>query len=198
MIKEFLKKLKWENIIVAILTICFGILCIALPNSVGNVLCIVFGSFLIAIGCSLLIKYFAFDRLIGASVLILSITTITLGIFCIIYPSSLQEILTVLIGLFIIISSLSILCDSIYCAKTKQTGWAILFILSLITCILGIIVMFGTFETITLFAGISLIIDGVETLILTIVYSFKIKNAKKRLFSLRNEIELDDNDYTTL
>ena len=58
--------------------------------------------------------------------------------------------------------------------------------------------MFGTFETITLFAGISLIIDGVESLILTIVYSYRIKKAKKQLFSLTNQIELDENDYTTM
>ena len=198
MIKEFFKKLKWENIIVSLLAIALGIVCIAMPNPVSNAMCIVFGTFLIVIGCSLLVKYFAFDRFIGASALILSITTITLGIFCLVYPSSLQEILTVLFGLFIVISSISSLCDSLYLAKAKQKGWFILFLLSLITCILGIIVMFGTFETITLFAGISLIIDGAESLILTIIYSYRIKKAKKQLFSLTNQIELDENDYTTL
>ena len=41
--KEFMKKVKWDSVIIAILTIVTGILCVVMPNQVADVLCIVYG-----------------------------------------------------------------------------------------------------------------------------------------------------------
>ena len=104
-----------------------------------------------------------------------------LGLFCLIYPNAIQGILTVFFGLFIVIDSISTLSESIYCAKTQIKGWPVLFVLSILTTVLGIAVMFSTFETVMIFAGCSLIIEGVKRFVLTLSFSHKIRQAKKEI-----------------
>lgn len=186
-VKTFLKKVKWDSIIISLFTIVIGILCVAMPDAAGDVLCIVFGSFLIAMSMVLFVRYFSFDRLLGAHLLIMAVVMLILGIFCLVYPGALQSILTVLFGLFIVIDSASSLADSIYCAKAKIKGWSILFVLSLLTIVLGISVIFSNFDTVMIFAGCSLIIEGLRRLIMTLVYSHKIKQAKKEVLKTENE-----------
>lgn len=190
-IKTFLKRVKWDSIIVSLLSIAIGILCVVLPDRAGDVLCIVYGASLIAISIALFVSYFVYDRFLGAHLLIIAVVTLLLGIFCLVYPNTLQNILTVLFGLFIIIDSASSLADSINCARAKIRGWSILFLLSLLTAGLGISVMFSTFDTVMIFAGCSLIIEGIKRFVLTIVYSRKIKEAKKKLYQKEDIIDIN-------
>lgn len=52
-------------------------------------------------------------------------------------------------------------------------------ILSVVTVVLGGLVMFGPFDTVMIFAGISLIIDGICDIIMICVFSHKVREAKK-------------------
>lgn len=180
-LKDYFKKLKWDSIVISIITIVFGSLCIALPDRAGDILCKAFGISLIFVGVMCFIRYFAYDTLLGEKELILALITSVLGIFCLVYPNSVQSILTVLVGAYIVIDASVSLTDSIACAKMQVRGWSVLFILSFITIMLGISVMFSSFETVVVFAGISLLIAGIERLVFTICYSHKIKQAKKDL-----------------
>lgn len=179
MFNEFLKKLKWDSLTVAIAAIVMGILCVVMPTGIGDVLCIAFGCLLIATSIVLFVRLFTFNGLFGANLLISAVVSFISGIFCLVYPGVLQSVLTVLFGLFILIDSLASLSDAILCAKAQTKGWVLLFILSLITACLGVAVMFSTFETVMIFAGVSLIFEGVERLVITLIYSHKIKEAKK-------------------
>lgn len=179
MFNEFLKKIKWDSITVAVAAIVMGILCLVMPTGIGNVLCIAFGCLLIATSVVLFVKLVTFNGFFGANLLISAVVTFLSGVFCLVYPGILQSVLTVLFGLFIVIDSLASLSDAILCAKAKTEGWVVLFILSFITACLGVVVMFSTFETVMVFAGVSLIIEGVRRLIITLAYSRKIRDAKK-------------------
>lgn len=189
--KDYLKKIKWDSIIIALLTIVMGILCVALPTGTGNVLCLVFGIYLIVAGVTLLIRFFWVDRFLGANLIVLSIVMILSGIFCLVYPDLMKTVLTVMFGVYIVIDSLSSMVDSIYCCKARVPGWLVLFLLSGITACLGVGVIFSSFETVVIFAGCSLIISGLERLFFTIFYSAKIKQAKKKVLKT---FKVDDND----
>ncbi len=186
-IKSFFKKIKWDSLLIAILTVAVGILCVALPDQSGDVLCIVFGVSLLATGVALIVRYFTVERLFGEHLLISAVVAITLGIFCLIYPNAIQSILTVLFGLFILIDSISSISDSIYCARAKVKGWPWMFILSVLTACLGAAVMFSNFETVMIFAGVSLIIEGIKQFVITCVFSHKIKQAKKMITSSKDD-----------
>lgn len=180
-VRNVFKRAKWDSIITSILAILVGVLCIAMPNESGDVLCTVFGVSLLVVCVSMFVRYFAYERLFGEHLLILSIVTLALGIFCLVYPNTIKGILTVLFGLFIVVDSASSLSDSVYCAKADIKGWLLLFLLSLLTIVLGVAVMFSTFDTVVVFAGCSLIVEGVRRLVVTLVFNKRIKEAKKSL-----------------
>lgn len=186
-VQGFFKKVKWDSIIIATLTIVFGILCVAMPTRAGDVLCIVFGAMLLTMSIALFVRFFAVDRFFGANLLIAAAVMLILGIFCLVYTSTLQSILTVLFGIFIFVDSMTSLTDSILCAKAKIKGWWVLFVLSILTACLGVCVIFSNFDTVMIFAGCSLIIEGLRRLVTTLVFSHKIKQAKKQLSQTQND-----------
>ena len=144
-VKKFFTKLKWENIIAAILAIVVGVLFIILPKDSADVLCLIAGILLICAGAFTLVAY--------------------------IFTTS--------------------IVDSVYCAKAKIKGWGLLLVLAILSIGLGTVVMFSTFDTIMIFAGCSLIIDGVCDIIETIVFSHKIKEAKKKLLEGSKIIDIE-------
>ena len=84
-------------------------------------------------------------------------------------------------GLFLIIDGLSKVQDGVYCARDKVKGWWVLVLDAILMVVLGAIVMFGTFEYVMIFAGISLIVDGVRNFITTAVFASKVRKARKEL-----------------
>lgn len=174
------KKIKWDSIILSILMLAVGVLYVVLPSKAGDVTITVFGIMLIVAGLVSCVRYFMYDRFLSDHILIISIVMLVLGIFTLIYPKSIQAILTIVFGLIIVIDSISSICDSAYLLKAKVYDGIILMILSIITAILGVMVMFSNFESVMVFAGVSLIIDGVRKLVTTIVFSVKVTKAKKQ------------------
>lgn len=116
---------------------------------------------------------------------------ILLGTFCLTNPKNIMKVLTVLFGLYIVIDGTTSIVDSVYCAKAKIKGWGLLLVLAILSIGLGTAVMFSTFDTIMIFAGCSLIIDGVCDIIETIVFSHKIKEAKKKLLEGSKIIDIE-------
>ncbi len=186
-VKKFLKKVKWDSILISVLTIAIGVLCVVMPNDFASIACWVCGISLILAGVSLFVR-FCLAGLLGMPLLVPAVLTVLLGVFCLTYPELLQDVLIVMLGLFIVVEAMESFADSIYCAKAKVPGWIWLSILSLATACLGVAVMFCTFDTIVIFAGISMILEGVERLILTLVYSKKVKDAKKTVLDLYHTV----------
>lgn len=190
-VKKFFTKLKWKNIIAAILAIVVGVLFIILPKDSADVLCLIAGILLIFAGSFTLVAYIFSGFFLGAHLLIVGIMLILLGTFCLANPENIMEVLTVLFGLYIVIDGTTSIVDSVYCAKAKIKGWGLLLVLAILSIGLGTAVMFSTFDTIMIFAGCSLIIDGVCDIIETIVFSHKIKEAKKKLLEGSKIIDIE-------
>ena len=98
-----------------------------------------------------------------------------------------QGILTFIVGIFIIIDAGTSFADSIICARARITGWPVMLLTSLLMVVLGCIVMFGTFDMIIVFAGWSLIINGACDIIMTLIFSHRINEAKKVLYGTQND-----------
>ncbi len=189
--QNIFKKLKWDSIIVAALTIILGLLCVILPKGSGTALTYIFGAALVAMGITAVVRYFWGLRLISDMSLVIGTLMITLGVFTLINPSAIQAILVVLLGVFIIIDSMTEISESIYCARANVSGWFWLFLASVLTLGLGIVVAFSNFETVMILAGIALIIEGLKRLIITLVCAGKIREAKKQLMNAANEIIIE-------
>lgn len=181
-LRKCLNKCKWDSYVIAALSIVVGILAMVFPDEAGNILCLVAGIALIVAGIALFIRFLAYGGLMfGGYALIMTVTTIALGVFCLVYPELIKGILTVLFGIFIIVDSADSMAESIEVSRVHMPGWFCMFILSLVTAMLGVCVMFSKFDTVMIFAGISLVVDGVRNLVMTIVFSSKIRKARKEL-----------------
>ena len=189
--QNIFKKLKWDSIIVAALTIILGLLCVILPKGSGTALTYIFGAALVAMGITAVVRYLWGLGLISDMSLVIGTLMITLGVFTLINPSAIQAILVVLLGVFIIIDSMTEISESIYCARANVSGWFWLFLASVLTLRLGIVVAFSNFETVMILAGIALIIEGLKRLIITLVCAGKIREAKKQLMNAANEIIIE-------
>lgn len=190
-LKKAFRKCKWDSILAASLAIIVGILFIVLPSASANVLCAVAGILLIAVGVFSVVAFISGGLLFGGSALIFGLAFLLSGLFFLIHPEMIKGILTVLFGIFIVADGASTMVDSIYCAKARVQGWFWLLLLSAISIVLGCVVTFGTFDTVMLFAGISLIVDGIGDLIITLFFSHKIKEAKKTIERRADDIIID-------
>lgn len=189
-IKKLFQKIKVDRIVSAIIAIVIGILFVALPEDSSNVLCLVCGIMLIVGGVMSIMGFIAYGFIVGGHLLILGIALLLSGILCLVNPEVVTSILTIIFGIYIIVDGATSMIDSIYCAKAHVSGWFVLLLLSLLSIVLGTIVMFGKFDTVMIFAGCCLIIDGVSDIVSTLAFSHKVKEAKKKLLDDINTIEM--------
>ena len=193
MLKEFFKKVKWEVLLTALFAITIGILFVCLPESSSDVLCTVVGIIFLALGCAFLVRYIMSGFWLVGGMLLFSVVFIMGGIFCLTQPEIVKSILTVVFGLFLIIDGLSKVQDGVYCARDKVKGWWVLVLDAILMVVLGAIVMFGTFEYVMIFAGISLIVDGVCDIVLTLTFSSRVKKVEKEIKQSYIDITNDEN-----
>ncbi len=193
MLKEFFNKVKWEVVLTALFAITIGILFVCLPESSSDVLCTVVGIIFLVLGFAFLLRCIMSGFLFVGGMLLLSVVFIMGGIFCLTQPAIVKSILTVVFGLFLIIDGLSKVQDGVYCARDKVKGWWVLVLDAILMVVLGTIVMFGTFEYVMIFAGISLIVDGVCDIVLTLTFSSKVKKVEKQIKQSYIDITNDEN-----
>ena len=190
-IKKLFQKFKVESIVSAVFAIILGILFVAMPNSSANALCTVSGVFFIITGLTLIMAFVAGGFFFGGHLLILGIALLICGAFTLSYPNEFKDLIKIIFGIYIIVDGTTSLVDSIYCARAKIRGWFVLTIISVLSIILGSVLMLATFETIVIFMGCALIIDGICDLIEILVFSKKVREAKKGLLDSHETIYID-------
>lgn len=190
-VKKTIKWIKWDVIITSILSILLGIAFIVIPQDSADALCLISGIVLISAGVIAIASFISYGYFFGGYFFVLGISLILSGIFCLINLWMVKGVLTVIFGIFIIINGSSSIADSIDCARAKVSGWPLMFLMGILTIILGSVVMFGTFDTIMMFAGFSLIFNGIWNIVLTCLFSAKIRKAKKKLHEDSTTIYID-------
>ncbi len=190
-LKSLVKKIKWETVLTAIMAIVVGIVFIVTPVSSGAVLCYVAGVMLLALGIYFFVKFFM-ARLAMPGFLVYGIMLMLLGIFCLVRPDMVLGVITVVFGIYLVLDGMFKVRDGIQCVRDHIKGGWMLFILAALTIVLGVIVMFGSFDSIMIMAGVSLIIDGVCDIIATIYYSAYVHKVKKTIKKEFERSHLED------
>ena len=170
-------RFKWDIIIISVLTVALGVICVIMPETSGDVLSLIFGILMICVGLTLFVKYIVY-------ILIPALSLLAFGIFCVTNPRLLQGMLTVLLGIYIVVDSSVAVSETVLCAREGVKGWFLPFVLAVISMGLGVVVMFSEFDTVVIFAGVSLIIEGVRNIVTTAVFGKKIREAKKRIVTV--------------
>ena len=169
---------KTGYIAVSILLAVLGIVLIAWPTFSVNALGVICGILLILFGGVKLVGYFSKDlyRLAFQYDMPFGILLIILGIIMLIHPGNLASFICVVFGLSVLISSLFNIQTALDAKKFGINQWWLIFALSVIAAVWGLILVFRPSEAADVMAvllGIALLFESAVN-ICTVVTSVKI------------------------
>lgn len=181
---EFLKEIKSSLLIMSGFYIVVGLVMLLAPAFVSNSICYLIGAICLIIGGLAIYTYIGSEVYgsLGAAVLIIAILFIGLGLFIVLNPEWFASFIPMIMGVILVIDAFAKMQSSLRLKKYEYSKWWYVLVIALILFVLGILLLFNPFESLTLFIrvlGRFLIIDGLSNLLTVTSYS-KIEKAIKK------------------
>lgn len=181
--KELFLRLKNLSIITVVFSAVTGIVLLIRPEETVKFISILCGALLIMLGIGAWASYFAKSKIFLLQ--ILGTLSVIAGIvICVKYQSIISAVLF-LFGLFILVSAVVDLFTSIRARTVFKRGWIVSFVISLITAVLGLLIVVNPFNSMMVLVrilGIGLIGYAVADLLAYI-------QVKKTFTAVQNAIE---------
>ena len=182
-IENMYKRMIIYSLLTALLTIIMGIVLLLLPNATNKVVGIIVGIIFLIEGINSVYKYFHRE---GAKLynlnLIFGVLYALLGVVIILYPFTVVEFVTVCLGIYMIINGASKVNYALWLKKGNEESWLITLATGILIAIVGILVIFTPFASLTLtkLAGAFLIITGILDFMDTILF----RNRSKEIMEI--------------
>lgn len=188
-----LKKVFNISIISSLLLFLFGLVLAVNAEGFIKSITVAIGVVLLLIGVFPVIDYFRYRKEgLGASVgLISGIFSIVCGLMLLINEDLLMILIPVFIGVWMIINGINKIQVSFEIKDLGEKSWIITFIYSILIIVLGgyfIVNPISGATTVTSFIGIVLCIYAVLDIIDCIIIKVKVKNFKKDLDKIENNV----------
>ena len=189
MIKDYIKKYEGCSIIVSVLMICLSLFLMFKPLESLEVFTVIFAIIILLSGLGYLISYFTISkesRLFSID-LLLGLVTIISGIMLLVYNKDVINVFPIILGIWIIISNLFKLQLSINLSLFLDNTYLGLVLITILMIIFGLLLIinpFASFMTITVTAGILLLITEVINLIESIYVIIKLNKVKDLSFTI--------------
>lgn len=182
-IENMYKRMIIYSLLTALLTIIMGIVLLLLPNATNKVVGIIVGIIFLIEGINSVYKYFHRE---GAKLynlnLIFGVLYALLGVVIILYPFTEVEFVTVCLGIYMIINGASKVNYALWLKRGNEESWLITLATGILIAIVGILVIFNPFASLTLtkLAGAFLIITGILDFMDTILF----RNRSKEIMEI--------------
>lgn len=188
-----LKKVFNISIISSVLLFLFGLILAVNAEGFIKSITVAIGVVLLLIGVFPVIDYFRYRKEgLGASVgLISGIFSIVCGLMLLINEDLLMILIPVFIGVWMIINGINKIQVSFEIKDLGEKSWIITFIYSILIIVLGgyfIVNPISGATTVTSFIGIVLCIYAVLDIIDCVIIKVKVKNFKKDLDKIENNV----------
>lgn len=188
-----LKKAFNISVISSVLLFLFGLILAVNAEGFIKSITVAIGVVLLLIGVFPVIDYFRYRKEgLGASVgLISGIFSIVCGLMLLINEDLLMILIPVFIGVWMIINGINKIQVSFEIKDLGEKSWIITFIYSILIVVLGgyfIVNPISGATTVTSFIGIVLCIYAVLDIIDCIIIKVKVKNFKKDLDKIENNV----------
>ena len=187
--KGIFKKTTNSIICSSIIACIIGLIMIINPNMSIKTIGIIISIYIILHGLALIVLditsnsyYVPFDGILSG------ILSVVLGIVLLGNPNILSTIFTIAIGIWIALSSVNSIKMAMALRK-EDSPWVLLLLLGIVDLIVGIIVVFNPFSaslSITVFAGIMIVIHSIISIVDMIVIK---KDAKKISKAIENRLK---------
>lgn len=152
----------------------FGLLLFVYPETIGNMISIIFGGIFVVMGVLRLIDYFANDKK-DNYILAISISAIIAGVVIMFCSDVILSIFRILIAIWIIYSGIMDLQTTIIWKDYKSSAWYITLVLSILMIIAGIYTLVNQ-GTILQTIGIIVTIYGIIDIVENVIFIKKIDN----------------------
>ena len=188
-----LKKVFNISMISSVLLFLFGLILAVNAEGFIKSITVAIGVILLLIGVFPVIDYFRYRKDgLGASIgLISGIFSIVCGLMLLINEDLLMILIPVFIGVWMIINGINKIQVSFEIKDLGEKSWVITFIYSILIMVLGgyfIVNPISGATTVTSFIGIVLCIYAVLDIIDCIIIKVKVKNFKKDLDKIENNV----------
>lgn len=167
--RDRLKNLSVSFVLLSILYVLLGLVLLIWPATVMDMLCYLTGGILLLYGVFAIVGFCRAEMRTAGSflTLLLGIVAAAVGAVLLLQPALFQSILTIILGIYILIDGLLNLMRTLELRRMEHRGWTIYLVLSLITVVLGLVVVFrpmlaGT--TLVQLIGASLLYSGAADL----------------------------------
>lgn len=191
---RFLKNVKANDTISAILCVILGILLIIWPGTSTQVVCMVLGGVLAGYGVIQILLYlFAREHTIYLQgMLILGIVFAVLGVWILLNPEGIIKTVPIIMGVIIVVHGLHNASKGWDLKKMGYESWWIAFLFGVLTIVLGIVLVVNPFtvvNTVVRVIGGILVYNGISDIwIMSRIFKTK-KNAGKVIDAEVVEIE---------
>ena len=191
--RNYIRKLGVTSICMSIVLIIISIFMIVKPIETIGLVIVLLGYVLVVYGLIHFISYFNirdeyrfFSFELGESII-----DVILGFFVVLHTDTVEVILPIVIGIWIIMQGITELQVAFNIRGIRGTKWGIVFLMSLISIALGISIVFKpvpSFDVMTRLAGAVLLYSEIITLYDNIYFITQVKDIEKTV----KEIEEDN------
>ncbi len=178
--KEMLKKMFTLSIFSSIILIVIGLLLFLKPEGALKTLAYVIGGLIIVFGIFGVIRFSKSEKKGFNFDLVYAILSFIAGLIIIINYETLMSIIPIVLGIWIVINSAIKIQYSFIIKDGSSNKWKATLVMSLITLICGIILLFNPFEivkTVTRVVGLFIIVYAV----IDLVESFMLKTKQNNV-----------------
>ncbi len=189
-----LKHMKWSAIFSSIAMLVAGIILVIFPETSASIICTVIGVCAIVVGLGYVISYFTLEtrEILYRNDLVTGILIVMIGLLALFKQDVIANMIPMILGLVIVVSGLAKLQNAAVARKIGYEGAGAYTILSIISIVVGLVIMFflsGSTAMKTLFTiiGIGLIYSGASDLYVTLFLSGKYHKFMKA-FEERNRV----------
>ena len=177
------KKWKWTFIGIALAMIILGLCLVIWPNISATVLCYLFGALILITGIVRIVCYIrrGVSALFHYYELPLGMLDILLAVFFFSRSQYVVLALPIVIGIMIMVDSIFELQMAIDLRRLGLGRWWSILALSILSILFSFLLMLNPFEgsvTLMIFIGLSLIVDGIQSLCSVICASRYIRKAR--------------------
>ena len=139
LLERALREFRWSFVVTALAFILLGLVLIIWPDASMNVLCYLVGTALVLYGGFNVLSFVFSPERAFTFELVIGVITAAIGIFALFSPSSIRDILSVILGLIVVIDSLIGIKRAFTLRELGLQSWWVLLLLSVIAAFLGVL-----------------------------------------------------------
>lgn len=154
--EKYIRKLGRNSIIISMILLVFGLFMFTNPISTINILMIIFGVLLVVDGLIHLVSYFSIknEYRFFSSELAQAIIYIILGFVLVCSYEKVSNLLPIILGIWIIVESIFKLQIALNIRDVYDSHWGVLLVMSIISGLLGMVILFNPFESLALLTSV--------------------------------------------